>query len=189
MSKIPSNLDNDIDVELIQISDKLSPSFKAVGMTPNGITTLSLITGLISVYMIYKNKPIYGVLMYTLSYFFDCMDGYYARKYNMTSKFGDMYDHIKDMTVGLLMAGVLLYRNRHRPYIICIVLLIMYLMLDLTRKVMGCQEIYYGNTEHSAFLTMVVNKDEKDPEKCLKNYKQFGTGTLNVISILLIILI
>ena len=27
----------------------------------------------------------------------DCLDGFYARKYNMTSQFGDYLDHLSDV--------------------------------------------------------------------------------------------
>ena len=34
-----------------------------------------------------------------MSYFFDCADGLYARTYNMTTQFGDIYDHSTDVIV------------------------------------------------------------------------------------------
>ena len=33
-----------------------------------------------------------------VGYFFDCMDGHFARKYNMVTEFGDMYDYITDLS-------------------------------------------------------------------------------------------
>ena len=43
----------------------------------------------------------------TLSYFFDCMDGNFARTYKMQTKFGDYYDHIKDVIIMLIFALIL----------------------------------------------------------------------------------
>lgn len=43
---------------------------------------------------IYVEKYKIGTILYYIGYFFDCMDGNYARTYKMTSDFGDKYDHI-----------------------------------------------------------------------------------------------
>jgi hypothetical protein len=78
------------------------PFFKKIGFTPNGITTLSLIFGIASAYYLYKGKIYMFALLYTISYFFDVMDGHFARKYKMVSKGGDYYDNvIKQMKGGI----------------------------------------------------------------------------------------
>jgi len=48
------------------------------------------------------------------------MDGHYARKYKMTSKFGDLYDHIKDYTILALMLIIIFmrYNGGYYEYII-----------------------------------------------------------------------
>jgi phosphatidylglycerophosphate synthase len=55
------------------------------------------------------------------------MDGSYARKYNMTSKFGEYYDHIKDVFANLI-TFYLFYKNEHinnkfKKYLITIFIL------------------------------------------------------------------
>ena len=42
---------------------------------------------------IYVEQFQIGAILYYIGYFFDCMDGNYARTYKMTSNFGDKYDH------------------------------------------------------------------------------------------------
>jgi phosphatidylglycerophosphate synthase len=70
--------------------------------------------GLLAVIFLYKNKPMLSVICYFISYFFDCCDGYYARKYNMCTKFGDFYDHVKDWVINFLFIGLLIYRNKNK---------------------------------------------------------------------------
>jgi len=48
-----------------------------------------------------ENQFALSAFSYLISYMFDCWDGYYARKYNMESKFGDYYDHVSDMFIGI----------------------------------------------------------------------------------------
>lgn len=57
--------------------------------------------------------------LYVLSYVFDCIDGQYARLYGMTTDFGDMYDHISDVVVTVLVYIVAFQprtRARSRKY-------------------------------------------------------------------------
>ena len=108
MSKLPRELENPIDRFFLNISDKLLPIFRRNGFTPNGLTTLSMITGVLAVNNIYNGNYICAISMIWVSYLFDCMDGMFARKYNMVSKFGDYYDHIKDIVVAIMLLIVLM---------------------------------------------------------------------------------
>ena len=87
--------ENPIDNFVYDIVEILDPIFYRLNFTPNIITTLSLLTGLLSGYYFYKNNYI-CIPLWIISYILDCSDGYFARKYKMTSKFGDYYDHISD---------------------------------------------------------------------------------------------
>jgi phosphatidylglycerophosphate synthase len=107
MRKIPCDLENPIDNVLYDLSDWMCPFFYKTGHTPNMITTYSLITGVLSCYFLWKGHILLFGIFYAISFFFDCMDGHFARKYNMTSKFGDMYDHIKDNIVALSILFVI----------------------------------------------------------------------------------
>ena len=97
--KIPPELQTYIDNVLLDGAYVLNPIFNRMGFTPNGITTLSLISGLMCVYFYYHKQYLASAICWMISYFFDCQDGNYARRYNMQSKFGDYYDHIKDNLV------------------------------------------------------------------------------------------
>ena len=106
--KIPENLENPIDNLIYKDIDKVSSIFKKYNFTPNMLTTISAFFGFLSIYAICKDKFLSGGILYFISYYFDCLDGYYARKYDMVTKFGDYYDHISD-TVKIITIICTLY--------------------------------------------------------------------------------
>ena len=108
MSKLPRELESPIDRYVLELCDTLLPIFHNIHFTPNGLTSLSLVTGLMAVNFIFRNNYLLGIICIWVSYLFDCMDGMFARKYNMVSKFGDYYDHIKDIAVGIMLFFVIL---------------------------------------------------------------------------------
>ena len=52
---------------------------------------------------------IISAILYLTRYIFDCIDGFYARKYNMTTVFGDWYDHISDILINLIYIYDIIY--------------------------------------------------------------------------------
>lgn len=156
MRKISREHENPIDNINLDLMDKLCPFFKRLNFTPNGLTTLSLFFGIISIYFLYKYKVILFGIFYYVSYLFDCIDGHYARKYKMVSKFGDYYDHIKDFVVVLGIFIVLYYRycvnNKVCSIFICYVIVISILMIAQ----LGCQEKIY-NKDESGTLSFSKN--------------------------------
>jgi phosphatidylglycerophosphate synthase len=186
MRKIPGELENPIDNVLYELSNWMCPFFYKTGHTPNMITTYSLITGVLSCYFLWKGHILLFGIFYAISFFFDCMDGHFARKYNMTSKFGDMYDHIKDNIVALSILFVIYNKCRKA---ISIPIIILFLILTyLLAMHMGCQQKYCTkddeNPDDSKFLnttrSLCPNKD------MIKWTRFFGAGTYTLFSILII---
>ena len=142
--KVPDKLNCFIDNEILYYGIKTYPIYRKFNMTPNDLTTISLLLGLISIYFFYNKFFILSSLFYFLSYVYDVLDGNYARKYKMVSKFGDLYDHFKDITVNLLLLYVF-YNNmtfkNHTNLVIFsfIITFILFITLNLH---LGCQEIY-----------------------------------------------
>ncbi len=106
-----------VDFQLDKLVVILNPIFKSINFTPNHITTLSLIFGLITLYLLWKKHCVLAGVSYFISYFFDCQDGNYARTYKMYSEFGSLYDHISDavIIIGLILIYILKdYNNKFR---------------------------------------------------------------------------
>ena len=117
MKKIPDNIDNPIDNILIKGADAVCPFLYRTGHTPNLITTYSLFTGVLSAYFLTKGCSYLFMIFYALSYFLDCVDGHFARKYDMTTDFGDAYDHFKDFFVFFLNSRYYSPIYRHLLYL------------------------------------------------------------------------
>ena len=142
VNKIPQELDNPIDNIINNHVDTKLDLFKQLGLSPNMITTISLILGLTSAYSIYNDAYITGALLWFLSYYFDCADGKMARKFKMTSKFGDLYDHSSDILKHIIIFYILykkldLYEDNKTKYFLIIIIIIIGL---LTLCQIGCQE-------------------------------------------------
>jgi phosphatidylglycerophosphate synthase len=184
VNKIPANIDNPIDTFLYNIIDKHLDFYYKFNFTPNNITTLSLISGLLSGYAFYKDKYILSALLFILSYYFDCADGKYARKYNMVSKFGDIYDHITDVTkVGIII--FLMYNKSNikfkkiiGPGIILFILLTLFL---------ECQEKIYDKNESDIILRFNIFSKE-ECKKYIRTLRYFSPATI-IIYITLVILL
>lgn len=182
MRKIPSEYENPIDDIIIEIGDNLSSHFKSIEFTANDLTSISFIMGLISVYNIYHNNYTVAAISYFISYMFDCFDGHYARKYNITSEFGDKYDHYKDMVINILVLTLLYAKiQKHKTSLMIIVVVLFALMM----MHIGCQEKYYDSTSvNDNFLS---HTKQFCPNKKMISYTRFfGTGTYNLMIAVLI---
>ena len=184
MKKISDEKDNPIDNLLIKISDYLCPYFKKLGHTPNTITTYSLISGIISIYFLYNGYSVFFSIFYMLSYFFDCMDGHYARKYNMTSKFGDLYDHIKDVFVYVLLLATVYIKYKNKIKLIDFIIIIISLFISFIH--LGCQQKNYEKDEKEILDNFIYLCKDKD---YIYYTRWFGMGTLTIITIIIIVFI
>lgn len=193
MRKIPTELENPIDNIILSTSDTAVDFFYKIGFTPNGLTTLSLLTGLLSIKN-FKNEHYYwSAFWYFVSYYFDCLDGHMARKYNMISVFGDYYDHIKDLFIaGLLVYHIVKTYYRHGITMknLLIVLAIIGLVGYLSGMQIGCQEIYYDSDDETKtidlFKHMCPHRNIDDVKNVMRFTRFGGTGTLTLTICILI---
>lgn len=184
VNKIPKEYENPLDTLLLNFIDTHLDKFHQFGFTPNMITSLSLICGVSSAYSITQNKFILGGLLYLISYYFDCVDGKLARKYNMITTFGDYYDHFSDITKVLLVVYALYLNDKvkMKKYILIIIILFILAMYQL-----GCQQALYPQ-DVTESPTLDIFKASK--ESCVKNIyhtRYFGCGTFTLVLVLIII--
>ena len=186
--KIPRKVDNFFDNILIDIVEKINPYFKKANFTPNMITTLSLIFGIIMNAAYNKNFYNLSAFSLLLSYFFDCMDGNYARQYDMQTKFGDYYDHIKDWLVIILFLFLFIKKKISLKFKISGLLLIIMILLG-TYVHVGCTEKYIKSKKNNVISSDSLGKIIYCPDiKYLELSKYFGCGTFNLALILIIVL-
>ena len=172
--KVDNHMENPLDSLLVDICEPVSRVLKKLNFTPNMITTIGLIIGLISIYFIIKRKYAIGVVLFIICYFFDCLDGYYARKYDMVTRFGDYYDHFRDLFICITILIILYIRYKELKletfFVLCIIILILCLCTH-----MGCQEHNSAFPEHNECLGVFKNLC---PHKNAIHYTRFvGCGT------------
>ena len=185
MKKLPDYMDNPVDTYLVNLFDNHSEFFKKTGHTPNILTTYSLIFGLLSCYFLNIKRIILFSIFYSISYFFDCADGHFARKYSMTSKFGDIYDHTKDILVGLLVLYITFKNSSHNITPFTIVLLIIFIFLavfHISCQENNCDDKFKDKDNGSLKLVNSLCRKKEN----IKWSRFFGTGTFNVFFIILI---
>jgi phosphatidylglycerophosphate synthase len=188
VNKLSDKYECPFDIYLLKFIDTHLHIYHELGLTPNIITTFSIKLGLLSAYQIIKNRFNTAALLMLCSYYFDCVDGKLARKYNMVTKFGDMYDHIGDLLKVFAIMYALFYTTKKlnsKQFIYIGIILILALLQFIH---LGYQETIYIN-EESGFLNMCKNLVffDKTPEKSISYTRYFGCGTWMLCFALLII--
>lgn len=185
VNKLDPAHENLFDIYICKFIDSHIHIYKQLGLTPNMITTLSLIGGILTAYLIYKKQYKTAGILFFISYYFDCVDGKVARKYNMTSKLGDYYDHISD-TIKFILIMYALYKDNSNRF--KYIGLIIFLLVILCLYHLGCQEGVYGKEDNlSESPTLDIFKPSKESAlKNIYNTKYFGCGTFYIILSLLI---
>lgn len=98
---------------------------ETLGLVPNKITTISNIFGILSVIFLYKNNYIIFFICSLIRQILDALDGYVARKYNIFSKWGDIYDHVSDAIMYTLVILIFIskIKTKNRSFILLPLLL------------------------------------------------------------------
>jgi len=183
--KIIDKYENPFDIYLIYIGNQLGKIFIKLNFTPNMITTLSLISTLIGIKYIYEGHYKIGAILYNIGYFFDCMDGNYARTYNMTSDFGDYYDHIGD-TIKIIFLLICLYLLKIKKSTKVLFIIISYILGILSLIHLGCQEKIKNNYDKSVLEIFKILCQDKNN---IIYTRYFGTGTTQLFITLYIFFI
>ena len=184
--KIPDHLENPLDNLLIKGCEYSAPFLKKLKMTPNILTTIGLIFGLLSIICLIKDKFILGFIFYWISYWFDCVDGYFARKYKMETKFGDYYDHVRDVGIFGGVTIVLLIKLKSTPLRVAYGIAITFSFILMLIH-MGCQENHSSFETHNDCLGKFKGWCPNH-EESIKISRFFGCGTLHLVQSIFILL-
>ena len=148
--KISPDYENPIDNVLIQISDWVCPALYEApfGVTPNMLTTMSNLFSILGLYFFYNEAGFKYFLCIWMGYFFDCLDGHFARKYDMCTVFGDYYDHISDLIIHAILFIVWGVKYSHlflkcsRTTQIVLISIVLFVAL-MTAIHVACQEAHH----------------------------------------------
>lgn len=188
MRKIERFEENPIDNLFLDLADQISIKLKSSQITPNTITTVSLIFGIMSYIALIHHCYISAASLFLIAYFFDCLDGHYARKYGMCTEFGDYYDHISDiLKTSLILLGLyLIDKNKFRTIFPYIIGLFIFMMVH-----MNVQEKVYDNDAFGKslkvcdFLPWISTQNSKT---IIRFSRFLGSGTFILFMVVLIIL-
>lgn len=187
MRKIPYIYDNPLDNLFYELSEITSPYVYSIGFTPNMITTLSNIACIITILLLFNSNYYWAALFVLIAFYFDCMDGYMARKYKMYSSFGDYYDHISDIIKTILILCALYYIDKNKFYNIIPILVLLGILMTIN---ISCQELLIDSNDSDSLKSIkkicpIKNNDEI--KNTLISTKLFGVGTFQLALALSII--
>lgn len=163
----------------------LSPLMRKMHLTPNLLTTFSIVFSFICAYFIYKGKYVLSTLFILLSYIFDVFDGAFAREYKMYSPFGKIYDHYSDIIMALVVLGVFYKYNPLRDKTKIGVFAVIAFLLIMTYVSQGClsrvleeeeaQDKKKEEIESVGEITEIKENPEKNQNKQNKQNKNVST--------------
>ncbi len=197
VNKIPDFLDNPIDVQIYKHIDTILPILNKYNLTPNHLTAVSLLFGVSASYFLYYDKYALSALTWFLAYYFDCVDGKMARRYDMVTKFGDYFDHGADAFKMILLTYVIYLKLKGKKIskLLIFIFVLILINLILVGSQFGCQEKINNDInkkmnkklETSETLAITQKLIITDCYKQMKYTKYFGSGTVIVFICLLIL--
>ena len=183
VNKLEDRHECPIDLFIYKTIEAQLPIYYNLGLTPNAITTISIILGLLSAYEIVEGNFLVAAILWVFSYYFDCIDGKLARQYNMVTQFGDMYDHIGDAFKTVVVIYALFYSSKKKTsnkQWLYFGIVLMLLVLSFVH--MGYQEQIYDKKEESSYLNVcrLLTSWDSHPEQTIQYTKYLGCGVWNV---------
>ena len=122
-------------------------------------------------------------IFWQINYWFDCMDGYMARKYKLESEYGDWIDHISDGIGKITMLMIVLFKHNALKKKHNIKWLIIGTILYFVGSVhMGCLERIKEKKKSGLQKSKTLNHFQslcKNTE-WTKYTKYFGPGIFNI---------
>jgi phosphatidylglycerophosphate synthase len=117
--------------------------------------------------------------MWLVGYYFDCLDGYVARKYKMASKWGSMYDHVSDTIFNLLLI-LAIWKINPKLFVWFLAIFILYYIPFL--YFYSLQESYYDNDTHTGLDMVILHSifpktSKQNAERVLPYMRYFGPAT------------
>ena len=187
-TRIPTDLENPYDNIMYFLGSYALLTLKRLGMTPNTLTIIGAIFVVGSLTSMYYGYFLLAAMMYAVAYWFDCIDGQFARHFKMTSPFGEKLDHSVDLlfrNAGLSLV-ILLIRI---PLTYKVVFFLIYFTLSvLVIYNMNCQQNYYYHISNSADkddmnTKMFASACKRDSARKLSIARYFGPGSKTVFII------
>uniref|UniRef100_A0A6C0CJG3 CDP-alcohol phosphatidyltransferase n=1 Tax=viral metagenome TaxID=1070528 RepID=A0A6C0CJG3_9ZZZZ len=179
--------------------------YSTMGITPNMITTFTLVIRLLAAYFIYsglQNPRHFSIAagLVLLSIFTDALDGYIARKYGLSSEFGAKYDMWTDIITYIIITIVLVwvYYIKFGPKGLWVLLPLA--IINIIGGIYECtvaamkykKQLYQSETPHYTSTThigLAIHGPDRDYEyydRKANDLKRFSGGTTQILYAMLI---
>tara|TARA_B100001093_G_C26541681_1_gene890574 strand:- start:7 stop:657 length:651 start_codon:yes stop_codon:yes gene_type:complete len=169
---------------------KITPLFYKLKLTPNDITTLGILFNAFAIYNLINGEFMVFIFLAILGHLCDILDGLYARKYNLTTKFGVYYDRFADWLklMALFFAAYVIYR-KHVTIFIYILLYIISFMCNIHYAFKNTlkERQNYKKYEVLKLWTIFLKKVKTKKILQLMRYTNFFDENLSMFYILLVI--
>ena len=176
MRKLPRKYECPVDNFFYDMAEKSLPFYKSLNMTPNMLTTLSLIASIIAWLAFRYDYRILAVLFLFISFYYDCVDGLFARTYNMESSFGEIYDHLTDwFGIGIIFYEMLM-KDSGKFIMWSPILMIFGVAMALQ---VGCQEHFYNTHVDQPIIGKF--KYMCPDKNLIHGTRYFGCGTFIIL--------
>lgn len=108
--KLTKEVECPLDYWMVSQSIPFFDSWRSVGLTANHLTLMGGVVQLLACFFLWKRFTLLAALLWIFGYYFDGIDGSYARYHHLCSAYGDILDHSKDWICGGLLVAVLFAR-------------------------------------------------------------------------------
>lgn len=185
VNKLPEHLENPIDAVILCHTEILLPLFRATGHTPNMITLYSFLCGVLSIWALWSGNVVAFVVAYGAGYVLDCVDGQFARAYDMVSTTGDVLDHLTDVVVlvGVLLVAARRYRRTPGAGFVGVGLGVLLVLMLLH---FGNQQLHYRQGQKRESLDVLGTISRAIPVPITVT-RWFGCGTFHLALVLSIL--
>lgn len=182
--KLKKEYENPIDNFILDyICEPISTKLRRWQTNPNSITIIGFLFSMLGCWFLYNHKIYYFIVFHILAYICDCLDGYMARKYNETSKFGDLLDHTTDIIQNIVLLYIIIIVYDFLKYKRLVYLTIGLLLgLFVTQ---GCQEKVMEIDNSSIILGCFKNMCFKPFQNNIKTLRFLGAGTFQLYIIII----
>lgn len=155
--KLSSDVECPLDYLMVSSAIPFFDVWRSFGVTANHLTLIGGVIQTLACFFLWRRYTFLAGVLWLFGYYFDAIDGSYARYHHLCSPYGDLLDHLRDWICAAMMLVVLYFRYSLK--------LFDYLFLAMTFLLatiyMGAQEQYLislkPHIQTSEILTVVAS--------------------------------
>ena len=155
-----------------------------LNLTPNHMTLVSYLGGIMAIYCLIHGYLICYSMGVIIAVVFDYYDGIMARRYNMETVFGDIFDHYTDVFTFVGIFIVLLYNYKMYKYPLMVIFYTLYILL-VSLEIACMERVYDERTNRNVDApTLRMAKETCPNANMIKHFKFIDHGSLIVLMIM-----